>query len=196
MELRTFATVIVAVPALFLAGCGSVPLVRTSPEMSWVHQHGAAIPGADQRRAQRLCDNLCSGFSACELNVVILESSSLGGWSWPDGHIYLTSALVHVADDAELSAAIAHEMGHLVNNHKVHPPQALARGEEHLGIETAADVTGCRILASHGIAPVSMIDLLEMVRAKSSRAALRRALSQRISYLDHKIGSSPDKIRK
>ena len=190
MKVRFLTTgFVVAIASLPLAGCGTVPLTGTSPEMSWAQRHGGIISSTGQQRAQRLCDELCAKITACHLKVFILESSRLGGWSWPDGHIYLTSALVSTADNAELAAAMAHEMGHLVNNQNINAPQALARGEEHLAIESAADFTGCRILAGSGIAPASMIDLLKMVRAKSNDPVLRHAIAQRIVFLDQHMAS-------
>ncbi len=187
---------VIAIASVLLAGCGSIPLTDASHELSWTQRHGGAVSGNGQQRAQRLCDDLCFGITASYLKVFILESSRLGGWSWPDGHIYLTSALVSTADNAELAAAMAHEMGHLVNNHNINIPQALARGEEHLGIESAADLTGCRILARNGFASTSMMDVLKMVRVKSSDPVLRHALAQRIMFLNKHIGSIAGGYRK
>lgn len=191
-----FAGSIIVVTSLLLTACGTAPLPGMSQELSWSQRHGGAVFDSSQQRAQRLCNELCSKIAAYHLKVFILESSRLGGWSWPDGHIYLTSALVSAADNAELAAAMAHEMGHLVNNQNINAPQALARGEKHLAIESAADFTGCRILAGIGIAPASMIDLLKMVRAKSRDPMLRHALVERITFLYQHIGSIAGGCRK
>ena len=49
----------------------------------------------------------------------VVESREINGFSIPGGHIYITTALLKVANDDELASVLAHEVGHIVARHSL-----------------------------------------------------------------------------
>jgi len=97
---------------------------------------------------------------------------ALGAWSWPDGRIRASRALVDLLDDDELAAALAHEVGHLVDGgHIAGEPAALSGIRGTPGSEARADVLGCRILVELGRRPETLPRMLRTVAAGLARGA-------------------------
>jgi predicted Zn-dependent protease len=49
----------------------------------------------------------------------VLQSREINGFSIPGGHVYVTTALLKVANDDELASVLAHEVGHVVARHSL-----------------------------------------------------------------------------
>src|SRR2546423_13419686 len=49
----------------------------------------------------------------------VVQNREINGFSLPGGHIYVTTALVRLANDNELGAGLCHEVGHLVARHSL-----------------------------------------------------------------------------
>jgi len=49
----------------------------------------------------------------------IIRDKELNAFATPGGHIYVTTALVNLANDDELSSVLAHEVGHVVARHSL-----------------------------------------------------------------------------
>lgn len=49
----------------------------------------------------------------------VIEEREINGFSLPGGHIYITTGLLKVANDNELSSVLAHEVGHIVARHSL-----------------------------------------------------------------------------
>jgi predicted Zn-dependent protease len=49
----------------------------------------------------------------------VIESKEINAFSGPGGHIYITSALMRLANDDELASVLAHEVGHIVARHSL-----------------------------------------------------------------------------
>jgi predicted Zn-dependent protease len=49
----------------------------------------------------------------------VIQSREINGFSLPGGHIYITSALLKMANDDELGSVLAHEVGHIVARHSL-----------------------------------------------------------------------------
>ncbi|MBV9210614.1 MAG: M48 family metalloprotease [Acidobacteria bacterium] len=49
----------------------------------------------------------------------IIKEKELNAFATPGGHIYVTTALVNLANDDELSSVLAHEVGHVVARHSL-----------------------------------------------------------------------------
>ena len=49
----------------------------------------------------------------------VIQSREINGFSLPGGHVYITSALLKLANDNELGSVLAHEIGHIVARHSL-----------------------------------------------------------------------------
>jgi predicted Zn-dependent protease len=49
----------------------------------------------------------------------VIQSREINGFSLPGGHVYITSALLKLANDDELASVLAHEIGHIVARHSL-----------------------------------------------------------------------------
>jgi len=49
----------------------------------------------------------------------VIQSREINGFSLPGGHVYITSALLRLANDDELASVLAHEIGHIVARHSL-----------------------------------------------------------------------------
>lgn len=108
-------------------------------------------------RVQRIGHELVGAATApARLDVGIASRDGLGAWSWPDGRIRVSRALADVLDDDELRAALAHEVGHLLDAGDI-PGEAAAlagqasgRRHDASGIEARADALACGLLRARG----------------------------------------------
>ena len=169
--------------------CGSRTSGTCEAEGRWLARHGGLIHDTQQARAQRLCNRMCRGWINTPIHIRIVDTRQLGAWSWSNGDVYLTLGLAEHLNDDEMAAAIAHELGHLINSKVVQCPYGLGNAHETLGIEFAADLTGSRVLADHGIAPKNLVLVLQLLYRSSSIESLRKSLHQRIHLLLSEIKS-------
>lgn len=49
----------------------------------------------------------------------VMEDKEINAFSGPGGHIYVTTALVNLANDDELASVLSHEVGHVVARHSL-----------------------------------------------------------------------------
>ena len=49
----------------------------------------------------------------------VVDSREINGFSLPGGHVYVTTALLRLANDNELASVLAHEVGHIVARHSL-----------------------------------------------------------------------------
>jgi predicted Zn-dependent protease len=49
----------------------------------------------------------------------VVENREINGFSLPGGHVYITTALLKLANDNELASVLAHEIGHIVARHSL-----------------------------------------------------------------------------
>jgi predicted Zn-dependent protease len=49
----------------------------------------------------------------------VIQSREINGFSLPGGHIYITTALIRMANDNELGGVLCHEVGHVVARHSL-----------------------------------------------------------------------------
>lgn len=70
----------------------------------------------------------------------VVESREINGFSLPGGHVYITTALLQLANDNELASVLAHEIGHLVARHSL---KTLRQKQEYNQIaKSIGDLTG------------------------------------------------------
>lgn len=93
----------------------------------------------------------------------VTPRDAVGAWAWPDGRVAVSRALVDRLDDQELAAALAHEVGHLLDGGHLPGRHALDGGVDD--IERRADRIGCGILLQHGVPGDAMPRMLSKVAA-------------------------------
>ena len=70
----------------------------------------------------------------------VIQSREINGFSLPGGHVYVTTALLKLANDNELASVLAHEVGHVVARHSL---KTLKKSKEYDDIANSiGDVTG------------------------------------------------------
>ncbi len=70
----------------------------------------------------------------------VVQSREINGFSLPGGHVYVTTALLKLANDNELASVISHEVGHVVARHSL---QTLKKSREYDDIaKSIGDFTG------------------------------------------------------
>jgi len=70
----------------------------------------------------------------------VIQSREINGFSLPGGHIYVTTALLKLANDNELASVLSHEVGHVVARHSL---KTLKKSKEYDDIATSlGDLTG------------------------------------------------------
>lgn len=70
----------------------------------------------------------------------VIQSREINGFSLPGGHVYVTTALLRLANDNELGAVLCHEVGHIVARHSL---KTLKKSKEYDDIASSlGDITG------------------------------------------------------
>src|SRR5260370_40673198 len=70
----------------------------------------------------------------------VVQSREINGFSLPGGHVYITTALLRLANDNELAAVLAHEIGHIVARHSL---KTLQKSQEYDDIaKSIGELTG------------------------------------------------------
>jgi hypothetical protein len=104
-------------------GCSAGP---SSTIDCWTTERGGVLVDARQDRAERTLARLSiANVTSKRLSIAVLDTSSIGAFSWPSGQVFVTRGLIDLVDDDEFCAAIAHEAGHLVADGHLPPPAAL-----------------------------------------------------------------------
>ena len=87
-------------------------------------------------------------------------------------------------NDQELAAAIAHEMGHLLNDGHLHTVVSLRGCCVSPDAEARADSIGVRLLSERGIGRAAMISMLTKVRSSPGvPPSCQQRIGQRIELL-------------
>ena len=70
----------------------------------------------------------------------VIQSREINGFSLPGGHVYVTTALLKLANDNELASVLAHEIGHVVARHSL---KTLKQSQEYNDIaKSLGELTG------------------------------------------------------
>ena len=70
----------------------------------------------------------------------VIQSREINGFSLPGGHVYITTALLKLANDNELASVLAHEVGHVVARHSL---KTLKQSQEYDDIaKSLGEITG------------------------------------------------------
>ena len=70
----------------------------------------------------------------------VVQMKEINGFSMPGGHIYITSALIKMANDNELASVLCHEVGHIAARHSL---KTLKKRQEYNDIaKSIGELTG------------------------------------------------------
>ncbi|MFN2576771.1 MAG: M48 family metalloprotease [Pyrinomonadaceae bacterium] len=79
----------------------------------------------------------------------VIQGREINGFSLPGGHVYVTTALVRLANDNELGAVLCHEVGHLVARHSL---RTLKKSKEYDDIANSlGELTGVAGSIAHDL---------------------------------------------
>ena len=160
----------------------------------WVRHHGGIVFDSRLDRLARVSQPILDTAHERRVLVAVLDSEEPCAYSWPDGHVYLTDALVDMLDDSELAAAIAHELGHLSGERRRGSPVAALHGKpDLLEAEASADWAGVQLLLRSGLPPSAMASMLAKVAASPAVPPESRVDLVRRAALLRK-GVSPDLV--
>jgi len=149
-----------------LAGCAAT---RPSP---YVVANDAA-DASRVARLERLGQEVAASLDhASDVRFATSSRDGFGAWSWPDGRIRVSRRLVDLLDDDELRAALAHEVGHLIDGgHVAGGPLALSGSSGKAGLEQRADLVGCRLLRARGAPAGALPRMLRRVAEQLESAS-------------------------
>ena len=166
-----------------LSNANAAPL--NDPHAAWSLHQGGLLTGPESAAAQSALDRVGSQLTGPPLRAFVLRSSEPVAYSFPDGSIYLSAALVHALSPDQLAAVVAHELGHLLHDKLLTSPAAL-RGDTPAGanadIETAADMLARQILIAHHIPSASLADALTIIADRSRNTPWEPALRARAAH--------------
>jgi predicted Zn-dependent protease len=79
----------------------------------------------------------------------VIQSREINGFSLPGGHVYVTTALLRLANDNELGAVLCHEVGHIVARHSL---RTLKKSKEYDDIANSlGEITGVAGSIAHDL---------------------------------------------
>jgi Zn-dependent protease with chaperone function len=188
-SVRRFFLVLLPFAVIGMLGCASGSADHGRPGAQWVARHGGVCPPGAQGRPQAALQRLVGTRGERELRIGVLDCDAVAAYAWPDGSIFVSRALVELLDDDELTAAIAHEVGHLTSDGHVRSAVSLSGSSHRVkrwdDVELRADAAGVDLLRRSGLPPQAMNRMLAKVRDSGHLSPARaQALLRRIDKLD------------
>ncbi len=179
-----YLSVVGLILVTFVGGCASCEQAARATPTDWLTSHGGVESGPLQSRVECSARLLISGCQGRAVSIHILNNDTLTAYSWPNGDVFLSRGLVNALTDAELSAAIAHELGHLLNDGQLKSVVGLNGASTSLDVEERADATGTELLLLQHMSPTAMISMLEKVQKGGGVLRnTRHAIDHRIELL-------------
>ena len=180
MRLAAIATAL----CLLTLGLGcSGPLTTRGGADPWPQRGVVRAINARQQRCQVALTRL-QHTSPAPPTLRVLDNDAPTAYAYRGGRIYVTRALVDIATDDELTAALAHELGHLSEPRKLQASRALSDARPPADAESRADTAALALLRDAGIPAAAMATLLEKVREHPATPAdVRPPLAARITLL-------------
>jgi Zn-dependent protease with chaperone function len=169
-------------------GCQS-GLSRATVWEKWALREGGLASQSSQARAQAALNALQHHSQSA--GVYVLESPKIAAYAWPDGSIFLTSALLEMLEFQEISAVIAHELGHLSRSRATRDASALLGATQPGDDESRADEFACDLLRHSRLAPQTLAAALRKVQAASDLSDEQR--QSILGRANHIVSSVRDK---
>jgi predicted Zn-dependent protease len=173
-------TVLLLVVLPTILGCNSAP----RPVQAWVAANGGTLHDRRLDRARALADVMLASRADVRVEISILNRNDLTAFSWPSGHVFLARGLVDALDDELLSAAIAHEIAHILKHGSGEGVSALRSASVPLDVEATADRMGVALLAACGTPPDAMERMLcRILREDGLAPRVQNDLRRRVELL-------------
>jgi Zn-dependent protease with chaperone function len=172
--------------------CGILPLLslgcagstQPQPMNRWIADQGGVLPGAREARAKAAAAALVACCEGREISVQVLDTDAVGAFSWASGRVFITRGLMDHLDNQELSAVIAHELGHLLSDGHLQTVASLKGCSVDPDAEVRADAVGVALLKTRGISADAMARMLAKVeRYGALTTSCRLEIDHRISLL-------------
>jgi len=167
---------------LLTSACSGLPKLEPATAWrSWSAAKGGVLrpeqsPGVCGR-AQGALAQVADPAEHGWIRIRVLANDSIGAWAWRDGTIFVTRGLVDLMDDAELAAAIAHELGHVARLEGEARPRASER---------TADAIGLEFLHERGLEVDAMVSMLTKLESNAS-AVYSKGIGERIDLVRVKL---------
>jgi Zn-dependent protease with chaperone function len=167
---------------LIIAGCGTAPLSLSVNQ--WVVHQGGTIGGSRQARAEAVARPLFASCVGRGVAIQVLNTDAVSAFSWRNGRVFVTRGLMDHLDDAELTAVIAHELGHLLSDGQLQTVASLRGCCVDPDREVRADATGLALLRAQGQSAKPMVSMLKKIEEYGSLPpTCRLAMDRRIALL-------------
>lgn len=173
---------------LAAGGCSSGGASTVGASRQWIRQQGGLSPQSaesDARLAAIASRLAAATQSRMALSVTVLQQQAPAAFAWHNGEVYVTAGLLETMNDAELTAVIAHELGHLMQNGEM-PGVVSVVGQSSAdrNAEMLADAHAVRLLTQMHLPPSAMRSALgKVLKAQPAGSSLRSQLSQRMDVL-------------
>ncbi len=155
---------------------------------AWVAAQGGLVADAAvPDKLHRAAASLLGDDWPRRVAMRVIDSDVVAAYAWPRRHIFVTRGMLERVPDDELTAALAHELGHLIDDGHVRPPLALTGPRAAAGrdLEARADAIGCALLVHAGHDPDAMTRLLHRMRTQPDLPPrTRQHLAARLRTLD------------
>lgn len=172
-----------------IAGCAAAPQPQ-AVDLWAVREGGVTTAGTCQTRADNSARPLIACCTGRRIRVEVLETNTVGAFSWPSGRVFVTRGLLEHLDNSELTAAIAHELGHLLSDGHLQIIGEEVRACTDLDREVRADAAGMELLGAAGLSERPMVTMLKKVEPCMASSEDRRlAFEQRILLASRRIES-------
>jgi hypothetical protein len=171
-----------------LGGCAAAPRNEATAVTHWMRTQGGELTDARLIRVDAIGGALPQNAIPVAVKFHVLNTAAITAYSWDSGDIFISAGLVDAATDDEITAAIAHEMGHLVNAGDV-GVSGLRGNNGGLNVEERADATGVGLIQKTSRPPAALISLLTKVRAASASADSKEEIQKRINLLRSRLGN-------
>jgi beta-barrel assembly-enhancing protease len=165
---------------------------------------GAYRNAAVQRLLQRIAEPLIAASSKPELQweAVVLDDNTVNAWSLPGGKLAVNKGLLrYAANEHELAAVIAHEIGHIDHGHAIEEMKTerfastlSASGRDIL----ASSTSGGGAVVSSAVADVLQEPMVKLATSGYSREAERQAdayILKVFAKTGHDARKAPDFFR-
>ena len=166
------------------AGCASITTNwgTLHRQTVWAQNQGGVLVDTEYDARLTACADRLNRRLESDVRLSLLNNNAISAYAWPDGHLYVTRGLMDRMNDDELEAAMAHEIGHLLDHGNLRTTWSLNNPSDELNTESRADIIGSRLLQQMGLGIDTMIRMLEKVTldenlSKSSRERLKHRIA-------------------